>query len=112
MFPPVSLSSPVLISSTPESASLLLFASSTSRISSSSSGSSLILLFKGGDSAMESGERGGRGIREGAGGGDAGLVGDVEIGEALSVSIWVGVESEVKEEVSSEDCGSFRLENS
>ena len=87
---------PVLISSTPESASLLLFASSTSRISSSSSGSSLILLIKGGDSAIESGDRGARGIRDGAGGGDAGLVGDVDTGEALSVSICVGVESEVK----------------
>lgn len=60
---------------------------------------------------MESGDRGrGRGwasgMRDGAGGGDVGLVGDVEMGDTLSVSICVGVESDVQDEVSSEECSS------
>ena len=94
---------PAFISSTPESASLLLLVSSTSRISS---GSSFIFAINGGDSAIESGDGGPNdliGIAAGIGmkedtdiklvGGDGCRSGDVEPGETLSS--WLGEDSEV-----------------
>ena len=106
---------PVLISSTPESASLLLLWSSTSRISS---GSSFILVLSGGDSANESGEGEStivligtdwvNGINVNEEGGDGCLTGDVDMGETLSFSSCVGDDSELYDDVSSEDWCSYK----
>ena len=110
---------PVLISSTPESASLLLLWYSTSRISS---GSSFILVLSGGDSANESGEGLStlvligtdwvNGINDGAHvneeGGDGCLTGDVDMGETLSFSSCVWDDSELYDDVSSEDWCSYK----
>ena len=110
---------PVLISSTPESASLFLLWSSTSSIYS---GSSFTLVLIEGDSANESGEGESKivligtdwvnGINEGPHinkeGGDGCLTGDLDMGETLSFSCRVGDDSELYDDVSSKDMWSCK----